>query len=31
MIGKTDALQGLRNWKTPEEWLAEETAKTRFY
>ena len=31
MIGDTDALQGLRNWKTPEEWLAEEAAKTRLY
>jgi hypothetical protein len=31
MIGETDALRGLRNWKAPEEWLAEEGAKTRFY
>jgi hypothetical protein len=31
MIGDSDALRGLRNWKTPEEWLAEEAAKPRFY
>jgi len=31
MIGDTDALRGLRNWKAPEEWLAEETAKPRLY
>ena len=31
MIGDTDALQGLRDWKAPEEWLAEEAAKTRPY
>jgi hypothetical protein len=31
MIGDTDALRGLRNWKAPEEWLAEEAAKTRSY
>lgn len=30
MIGDTDALRGLRNWKTPEEWLAEDAAKPRF-
>jgi hypothetical protein len=31
MIGDTDALRGLREWKSPEDFLAEEAATRRFY
>jgi hypothetical protein len=31
MIGDTDALRGLREWKSPEDFLAEEAAKRRLY
>jgi len=31
MIGDTDAFRGLQDWKSPEEWLAEEAAIRRPY
>jgi hypothetical protein len=31
MIGDTDPLRGLREWKSPEDFLSEDAAKRRFY